>query len=864
MSDTPIKVKRAVYFWEDYAFTKLQESSVGRKGLSLFELKDMDIPIPDFFVVSPIVFDKVVSKAIVRDVQTLFEKGKNPEESEVLNSIVKTELDEEYIEEILSAYARISGFTDAWVSVRSSVVYPANPQVSFSGVFSTELNVRGTRNLIDSIKRIYASLFTDDVVAYAASKGVNLADVKLAVVVQKMVQAEVSGVAFTIDPITQDPTKLSIEAVFGLGDTIALGELTPDIYLINKKDLNILEKRISPQEWMKIRSVNKSSNKTEGTQKVTISNAWSHRQKVDDKYLKEISKIALIVENKLRRAQSIEWVMSGGKIWVLQSKDLYERYSPQEVVIESAKSFDTLGEVLKWIFEKYQGIGMLEDKAIFNAQKMVQSSKHEYNPLTEKLISAAKGVVRKEEKEQGRQTSDVGDLIIKGVGASFGIVSGNVKMVEKNSKVEVNKKDILVIKEYSSDMEPLIINSGGVILETGGITSDVAILCREFDIPAVVGATGVSSLLKEGQLVRLDGYTGSIYREKTDEKVVSPTHPVVQAYVQEALSGVNLLEKEEKKEEIVQPIQEEKSEEKKEYKIPHDMNLAPCATKVFIMPTDTPENLVDYVGNSHGIVYIDMDRIMIEDGRHLLAYVEDKKFVEYAKRISEKICEYVDLAEGNQVVLAIGAAPVSEFRGLVKGKQFENSEIGDLVHGLPHYLSNKELLNRVIRIVRRVRNVYKCRNVDFAVYSPTDVKSMTEFKKLLLSGGLRRGVSFRVYAILDNPSDVILADDILATKIDGLIVDMPRIAKIMQGVDIYDVEAKYDLGANSSLKVVDAICDISKVPSKELIVIADDSKELVRYSVQRGVYGVSVLPSSVKDMRKLVSEEEAKIILSKR
>ena len=55
MSDTPIKVKRAVYFWEDYAFTKLQESSVGRKGLSLFELKDMDIPIPDFFVVSPIV-----------------------------------------------------------------------------------------------------------------------------------------------------------------------------------------------------------------------------------------------------------------------------------------------------------------------------------------------------------------------------------------------------------------------------------------------------------------------------------------------------------------------------------------------------------------------------------------------------------------------------------------------------------------------------------------------------------------------------------------------------------------------------------------------------------------------------------------
>jgi len=865
MSDTLNKVKRPVYFWEDFAFTKLQESSVGRKGLSLFELKDMDIPIPDFFVVSPIIFDKVVSQTILRDAQSLLEKGKNPDETDVLNSILKTEIDEEYVEEILSAYARISGFTDAWVSVRSSVVFPSNPQVSFSGVFSTELNVRGGKNLIDSIKRIYSSLFTDDVVAYTSSKGINLADVKLAVVVQKMVQAEISGVAFTIDPITQDSTKLSIEAVFGLGDTIALGELTPDTYLLNKKDLTILEKRISPQEWMKIRSVNKSLGNSDGIEKVTISNAWSHRQKVEDKYLKEIAKIALIVENRLRRAQSIEWVISGGRIWVLQSKDLYERYSPNEEIFENARSFDTLGEVLTWILEKYQGIGMLEDKALSNAQKIVQSNKHEYNPLTEKLISAAKGKIRVQEKEEGRQTSDINDLVVKGTGASFGIVSGTVKMIESGSKKEVNKKDILVIKEYSSDMEPLIINSGGVVLETGGITSDVAILCREFDIPAVAGAAGASLALKEGQLIRLDGYTGSIYREKIEEKDISPTHPVVQAYEQGALSGVNLLGKEEKVEEkIAEPVQEEKKEEKKEYRIPHDMNLAPCATKVFIEPNDTPENLVDYVGNSHGVVCIDMDKIMIEEGRHLLAYVEDKKFVEYTKKISERICEYVDLAEGNQVILSIGSAPVSEFSELVKGKEFENKELGDSVHGLPRYLANKELLNRVIRIVRRVRNVYKCRNVDLGIYSPTDVKSMTEFKKLLLSGGLRRGVSFRVYAILDNATDVILSDEILSTKIDGLILDMPRIAKTMQGIDIYDMETKYDLSAGSSLKVVDAVCDICKVPSKELIVIAENSKELVRYSVQRGIYGVSVLPSSVKDMRKLVSDEEAKIILSKR
>ncbi len=855
MSETQSKTNKCVYFWEDHVYTRLKESTVGRKGLSLFELKDMDIPIPDFFVISPLLFDKVVSQSLLRDSKVLLEKSKNPDESEVLKSILKSEIEPSDVEEILSAYARISGFTDAWVSVRSSVIYPANPAVSFSGIFSTELNVRGGKNLLESIKGIYASLFTDDVVAYASSKGVNLADVKLAVVVQKMVQAEVSGVAFTIDPITQDLGKLSIEAVFGLGDTISLGELTPDTYLLKKKDLEVLEKKISPQEWMKIRTVNSGTNRKEGTQKVTISNSWSHRQKVEDRYLKEIAKISLIVENKLRKAQNIEWVMSGGRVWVLQSKDLYEKYSPDEIKIESAKNFDTLGEVLGWIYERYQGVGILDNKTLSNAQKIVQGNRHEYSPLTEKLINVAKGTVRSKEDSENKKVSDIGDFVLKGLGASFGVVVGNIKVVEKGSNVEVNKKDILVISEYSSEMESLIINSGGVILESGGITSDTAILCREFDIPAVVGASGASNIFKNGQLVRLDGNTGSIYIEKLQNQITPTTHPVVQSYKQETLSGVDLLKQEEVKSEVLK---------EDELRIPHDMNLSPCATKVFLNPSDSVEQLVDIVGNSHGIVSIDLDKIMIENGRHLLAYVEDKKFVEYAKEISDQICKYIDLAEGNQVVLSLGSSRVSEFRELVKGKQMESCELVDSVHGLSHYLSNKELLNRVVKIVRRVRNVNKRRNLDVAIYSPMNPKAMAEFKKALLAGGLRRGVSFRVYAILDNPTDIILADDILGVKIDGLILDMPRIVKAMQGVDMFDENTKYDLSANSSVKVVDTVCDISKSPSKEIIVIAKDSKDLVKFAVQKGVYGVSVCPSSVRDMRKLVSDEEAKIILNKK
>ena len=856
MPGNKTNIKKSVYFWEDISHTKLRESIVGRKGLSLFELKDMDIPIPDFFVVSSSVFDKVVATSLIRDSQDLLKGGKNPDEEEVLKSVIKTGFSDEIIEEILSAYARISGFTDAWVSVRSSVVFPSIPGVSFSGVFTTELNVRGGKNLLESIKRVFASIFTDDVVAYASSKGINLADVKLAVVVQKMVQSEVSGVAFTVDPITRDMSKLSIEAVYGLGDTIALGELTPDTYLLNKKDLSVLEKKISPQEWMKIRVLKRSSKK-DGTQKVTISNSWSHKQKVEDRYLEEIAKISLIVENKLRRAQSVEWVMSGGKIWVLQSKDLYEKYIPDTVKLTNVETFDTLGEVLAWCTQRYEGIGMLEEKAVENAKKIIQGNKHSKDSLTQKLVNVAKVRVKEKESLEGKQISERKDLVLKGVGASFGVVVGKIAVADRDNPPKISKGTILVIKEYSSEMEALIINSGGVILETGGVTSDTAILCREFDIPAVVGAKDASLILKNGQDVRLDGNTGSVYVEKEVSPDASVPHPVVEAYKKEDLSGIDLLHAKGESE------VKSSSKDEEELKIPHDMNLSPCATKVYMIPDMKPSDLIDYVGNSHGLVSLDLDEIMIKDGRHLLAYVEDKKFVEYSNKICDELCKYIDLAEGNKVVVSLGSHRTRDFKKLVKGSHFENSEISGSTRGLSHYLGNKELLTRVIKVIRRVRNVYKRRNVDIGIYAPKNGHAMREFKKSLLAQGLRRTASFNVYAILDNPTDIILADEILDSNVDGLILDMPRIVKQMKGLKLSDKKSEYDLGNRSSLKIVDTVTDMLDKERNELIVIAEDNDVLVNYSIEKGVNGVSILPKSVRDIRKLVADQEAKLILDK-
>ncbi len=845
-----------VYFWEDFDSKGLRESTVGRKGLSLFRLKDMDIPVPEFFVISSSVFKDFVFESLDRDFEKLTAKDKNPEESEVEKSILKTKFSEEVVDQIKSSYTRISGFTDAWVSVRSSVVFPSNPEVSFSGIFTTLLNVRHVDELLEGIKKIYASMLSDDVVMYCANKNLDLSEVKLSVVVQRMVQAEVSGVVFTVDPITQDKNRMSVEAVYGLGDVIASGEITPDTYVLNKKDLSVVEKHISPQEWMRVRTVGSSKGKN-SVEKISISPTWSHRQKVDEKHLEEVSKIALVVENKTREPQDIEWVQAGGRVWVLQSKALNQQFTVPEVSVVR-EDRDTLGEVIVSFVESSRDITAIKDRAVSGAKKFVRNQRKQENEDLERLVQVAQNIDRSSKRGETRvQTRE--DFLISGIGASFGSITGKVKIVEDGRKdIEVDKKDVLVVKSYASEMESMILAAGAVITDTGGLTSDIAIMCREFDIPAVVGSKDASEVLKEGELVRVDGNSGTVYKE-TDPNVVKEVkkkkeeaHPVVEAYSSGNLAGIDLLEKKEvEKEEVEQGA------------ISKDSTLSPTATKVFVTPTLELKELRKYVGNSHGIVYLDLDKLMIEDGRHLMAYVEDKKFVEYANSISEKICEIVELSEGDEVVITIGSATVGQFRNITKGKSVEDSDSPDDYFGLRHYLANPEFLRRTLKIVKRVRDLYKKRNVTLGVHAPMNGDKMREFKKTLSSVGLRRSSTFNVYAVIDNPTEVILVDEIVKAKIDGVILNMPRIAKQIQGININDMKSDYSLSTKSILNVVDNVIDILKTDKPEVIVLCEGDEKLVRECVQEGVYGVSVKPELIKDMRKLVANEEAKLILSK-
>ena len=837
----------AVYFFEDYSAKEVNEDKVGRKGLSLFKLKDMDVPVPEFFVVGSNVFVQHALKVLNGTKGKLLAKGRNPESEEVEVALLKESFPREVEEEILSAYTRLSGFTDAWVSVRSSIVFPAEKDVSFSGVFSTELNVRKYEELIPSIKRIMSSLFCDDVVAYASKMGVDISDAKMAVVVQKMVQSETAGIVYTVDPITQEKTKLSVEAVYGLGDVISLGEVTPDTYLLNKKDLSTVEKHISPQESMKVRTMRHAKKGSQGVEKIKISKNWSHKQKLSDLDIKEISKIALVIEDRCNEPQAVEWVLSGGRFWVLQNKPV--RYKPLDVRVESNTSLIVrvnIRDQIQGFLDKYRSKDEMISSAMTEAKKIVKKQSNIEMKRLEKLIYEAK---KELDTEILKEETKREDFVLSGIGASFGKAVGKINIVDAPVAKKFTKDDILLIKRYSTEMEGMILSSAGVIMETGGLTSDTAILCREFNIPAVVGAKKASSLLRNGEYVRLDGNAGTVYREKKEksEDVSTGVHPVVHAYTKGEVK-------------VEEKVEEEKKEEIPSVP-PKDSTLPPTATKIYSMVTKPAKKMFNYVGDSNGIVYVDLDRIMIEDGRHILKYVEEKKFLDYTKKISQQIIDYVDLAGGEEVVVSIGSAKVKEFRALVGGKSLEDSSLSPEARGAIHYITNPELLKRVARIIRRVRNVYKKRNVSLAIHSPMNEDVMKEMKKYLSAEKLRRTSSFNLYVVLDNSSEIILIDEIINTQIDGVILNTPKVAMQMQGFKEDTKNAKYDLARSSVFKVLDNVLSSVREKNGKTIVIVENNKPLLRYCVQAGVYGVSVYPEDIKEARKVVADEEVKIIL---
>ena len=294
----------------------------GGKGANLGEMVQAGFPVPPGFAITVHAYSKFLKENSldVRIAETLKNLDVNDpaqlqEASKTIKRMIKRgEVPKEVIDKIFPSYKKLSGvLKNALVAVRSSATAEDLPGASFAGQQETFLNVKGESNLIEAVRNCWASLFTARSIFYRKQNKIDETGVKISVIVQKMIQSEVSGVMFSIDPVTNDKDRIIIEAVWGLGEMIVQGDVIPDRYIVQKETFEILSKEISDQSVMltKVKGKNK---------KIAVKKKNINKQKITDSEIIKLAKIANNLQRHYYFPQDIEWAKDKTGLYIIQTR----------------------------------------------------------------------------------------------------------------------------------------------------------------------------------------------------------------------------------------------------------------------------------------------------------------------------------------------------------------------------------------------------------------------------------------------------------------------------------------------------------------------------------------------------------------
>ena len=467
--------KKQKYILEFKEVTKKDIPLVGGKNGSLGEMFTMlnskGVNIPDGFALTTNAYWYFLKENKIEDkLKTIFDKF-NPDSIKSLQDaskkamqiILKCQFPEDLKLEIFEAYKNLSqkyNDKNTDVAVRSSGVAEDAPTDSFAGQFESLLNIRGEEKLLKAIKECLASTYTARVIAYREEKGFSHLEFALSVGVQKMVRSDLasSGIIFTTDTESGFSGTVVINSIWGLGEMIVKGLITPDNFYVFKPTLK------KGYESIIIKNLGRKTKKYTygkcgGLKETAVPENQQLKFSLTDAEIKKLAEWAVIIEEHYKTPQDIEWAKDGktGELFIVQSR-------PETVHSTKVGNF----------YEEYK---------IKTTKKPV-------------LIGIA-----------------VGDKIGQGKVA----VISNVSKI-----AQFKKSDVLVTKMTDPDWLPAMRIASAIVTDEGGKTAHAAIVSRELGIPCIVGSHKATKILKTGQLVTVDctqGLNGRIYDGKIDFEV---------------------------------------------------------------------------------------------------------------------------------------------------------------------------------------------------------------------------------------------------------------------------------------------------------------------------------------------------------
>lgn len=327
---------------------------VGGKGANLGEMTSAGLPIPYGFVVTAnAYFEFIKSAKLERKISDILSmvNFENPHELQqasrhIQQLIMQADIPHHLIEEILQHYEELPVkearyhklsmstakrafrklkqiYKPTLVAVRSSATAEDLPNASFAGQQETYLNVQGDVHLIQKVKECWASLFTERAIYYRHNQGFDHFRVGLAAVVQRMVESEKSGIAFSIDPVTNNKDMIVIEAIFGLGEYIVQGKVTPDHYEVDKRSFVITKKE---NKYQNLKYVKHGTNNVE----IRLSKKQGIKPKLTDEEITNVAVLVKDIEKHYYFPQDTEWAIENGKVFIVQARPITTLNQKQE------------------------------------------------------------------------------------------------------------------------------------------------------------------------------------------------------------------------------------------------------------------------------------------------------------------------------------------------------------------------------------------------------------------------------------------------------------------------------------------------------------------------------------------------------
>ncbi|MDE1832849.1 MAG: hypothetical protein KGH58_00330, partial [Candidatus Micrarchaeota archaeon] len=292
----------------------------GGKGANLGEMSQK-FPIPSGFCVTVNAYKMYLKEsgleakihAMLKKLDVKDNKALDRTSAEIRKMILSHPIPSGVKAQILQGYTRLGG---AYVAVRSSATAEDMPNASFAGQQDTYLNIRGEKALLDAVRSCWASLFTSRAIYYRELNKFEHEKVHISVVVQNMIEAEKSGIMFSVNPVTRDRNEMIIEGSFGLGEAIVSGMVTPDSYIIDKRTMKPKEIKINTKRIAIVRS---STGKNE---KITLQEDRANARCLTDQELKRLAELATSIERHYGKPQDMEWAIADGQVYILQSRPI--------------------------------------------------------------------------------------------------------------------------------------------------------------------------------------------------------------------------------------------------------------------------------------------------------------------------------------------------------------------------------------------------------------------------------------------------------------------------------------------------------------------------------------------------------------